>query len=153
VRKGDELLSIGEMARRSGMAVSAIRYYESQGLLPAQRTSGNTRRFPRHTLRRLALIQVASRYGVTLSEVAEIFTALPQDRAPTKRDWQRISRHWCQQLEQRKHALTRMQEELTGCIGCGCLSLQTCVLLNPQDRLFTQGPGPRRLLDGNPSGV
>ena len=145
IRKSDELLSIGEVSERTGVAVSAVRYYETLGLVPAERTAGNMRKFPRHSIRRVSLIQLAVRFGIPLAEVAEVFGSLPQGRTPTKKDWRKMSTEWNQRLEDRKQAINRMQDELTGCIGCGCLSLKTCNLLNPGDELGREGPGARRL--------
>lgn len=145
MRKSEELLAIGEVARRTGASVSAVRYYESLGLLPAQRTSGNNRVFPRHTIRRVSVIQASVRFGLSLTQIAELLGPLPADRPPTKRDWRKISMRWNAHLEERKQAITRLQKELTGCLGCGCLSLTACTLLNPADALGEQGPGPRRL--------
>ncbi|CPT11103.1 Putative transcriptional regulator [Mycobacteroides abscessus subsp. abscessus] len=134
-----ELLPIGEVARRSGIAVSAVRYYADIGLVPAERTSGNVRVFRRHALRRISLIRVATGFGIPLSEVAEVLSTLPDYRAPSTRDWQRISRRWHAHLEARKNAITDMQEKLTGCIGCGCLSMTKCALFNPADILADDG--------------
>lgn len=147
-RTSEELLAIGEVSRRTGAAVSAIRYYESLGLVTAHRTAGGTRRFPRHTIRRISIIQLATRFGIPLVEVAEVFSALPAERPPTRRDWMRISRAWHERLEERKQAIDRMQRELAGCIGCGCLSLQACTLFNPGDRLGEDGTGARRVDPG-----
>lgn len=141
-----ELLSIGEVARRSGLAVSAVRYYADIGLIPAERTSGNARVFRRHTLRRISLIRVATGFGIPLAEVAEVLSELPGDRAPNTRDWQRISRNWHDHLEARKNAIALMQERLTGCIGCGCLSMTKCALFNPGDQLGDDGSTGARLL-------
>ena len=146
IRKSDELLSIGEVSARTGVAVSAVRYYETLGLVPAVRTAGNMRKFPRHAIRRVTLIQLAVRFGIPLSEVGEVFASLPEGRTPNKKDWAKISTAWNQRLEDRKQAIARLQEELTGCIGCGCLSLQTCNLLNPGDELGLGGQGARRIL-------
>ncbi len=145
IRKSDELLSIGEVSARTGVAVSAVRYYETLGLVPAVRTAGNMRKFPRHAIRRVTLIQLAVRFGIPLSEVGEVFASLPQGRTPNKKDWAKISTAWNQRLEDRKQAIARLQEELTGCIGCGCLSLQTCNLLNAGDELGLGGQGARRI--------
>ncbi|MBA4021129.1 MAG: redox-sensitive transcriptional activator SoxR [Gordonia sp.] len=145
IRKSDELLSIGQVAARTGVAVSAVRYYETLGLIPAVRTAGNMRKFPRHTIRRVSLIQLAVRFGIPLAEVAEVFASLPDGRTPNKKDWQKISHGWNERLEERKQAIGRMQNELTGCIGCGCLSLKTCNLLNPGDERGREGPGARRI--------
>ena len=143
-----DLLSIGQIARRAGVPVSTVRYYESIGLIPAVRSAGNTRQFPRHVLRRIAFIQVSVRYGVTLSEVAEILATLPADHQPSRADWARISTIWSEHLARQQAILARMQEELTGCIGCGCLSQTRCAVVNSRDRLGDDGPGPRRVLGG-----
>jgi MerR family redox-sensitive transcriptional activator SoxR len=140
-------LTIGEVAERTGAAVSALRYYESLGLIHSSRTSGNQRRFPRHVLRRVSIIQIAGRFGIPLSEVSEIFAALPTNRSPTRADWRKIATRWHDKLESRRRAIERMQQELTGCIGCGCLSLKSCKTLNLGDELASEGPGPRRLMD------
>lgn len=140
-----DLLTVGEVARRSGIATSAVRYYESEGLITSVRTVGNQRRYPRYVLRRIGIIVAARRFGIPLSEVAEVFQELPHDRMPGKRDWRRISATWHEQLAARRRELELLEEELTGCIGCGCLSLNTCRALNPGDRLAGEGPGPRRL--------
>jgi MerR family transcriptional regulator, redox-sensitive transcriptional activator SoxR len=140
-----DLLSIGELSRRSGIAVSALRFYEDQGLIASVRTAGNQRRFPRHTLRRVSLINVAKRIGMPLAEVKESFGSLPADAVPTREDWQRASQTWREVLEERRRSLDRLIDELTGCIGCGCLSMRACTLLNPGDVLGATGSGPRRL--------
>lgn len=142
-----DLLPIGQIARRAGVPVSTVRYYESIGLLPAVRSSGNTRQFPRHVLRRIAFIQISVRYGVPLSEVAEILATLPEDHPPTRADWKRISAIWSLHLARQQAILARMQEELTGCIGCGCLSQTRCAVVNSRDKLGAEGPGPRRVLE------
>lgn len=138
-------LTIGELGRRSGVAVSALRYYESLSLIAAERTSGNQRRYPRHMLRRVSLIAVAKRLGIPLADVKEALAEVPLDRTPSQGDWQRASRVWKLTLEQRRRAIEKLERELTGCIGCGCLSLRSCALLNPQDALGAEGPGARRL--------
>ncbi|MFC7375773.1 redox-sensitive transcriptional activator SoxR [Brachybacterium sp. GCM10030267] len=143
----DELLTIGEMSRRTGVAVSALRYYEDLGLIASVRTAGNQRRYARHMLRRVSLITVAKRLGMPLSEVHEAFGDVPMERTPSHADWQRASRRWKSQLEERRRGLERLEHELTGCIGCGCLSLRACALLNPDDALAATGSGPRRLDD------
>ncbi|RBO88250.1 redox-sensitive transcriptional activator SoxR [Nocardia puris] len=140
-----DLLTVGEVAQRAGIATSAVRYYEEQGLISSVRTSGNQRRYARYVLRRLGIILAARRFGIPLAEVAEMFADLPQDRMPGKRDWRRISARWHRRLEARRREIERLEEELTGCLGCGCLSLNTCRVLNPGDRLSVEGPGPRRL--------
>ncbi|MGH8890070.1 MAG: redox-sensitive transcriptional activator SoxR [Acidothermaceae bacterium] len=139
-------LTIGELAERSGVATSTLRYYDRLGLIPAARSSGNQRRYPRSALRRVSFVRVAQRVGVSLEEVAEALATLPNDRTPTKADWERLSRHWHQRLDERIAMLVRLRERLTGCIGCGCLSLRTCRLYNPDDSLAETGAGPRRIL-------
>lgn len=140
-----DLLSVGDVARRAGIATSAVRYYEAEGLIASVRTSGNQRRYPRHVLRRIGIILAARRFGIPLSEVAEVFECLPHDRMPSKRDWGRISATWHARLEARRLELERLEAELTGCIGCGCLSLSACRIVNPGDELAADGPGARRL--------
>lgn len=141
-----ELLTIGELASRAGVATSAVRFYEEQGLLISERTTGNQRRYKRHMLRRLSLLLFARRLGIPLAEIAEVFADLPADRMPGTRDWSRIATRWHAHLEERRREIERLEEELTGCIGCGCLSLGRCRILNPRDELADEGPGPRRLL-------
>ncbi|MBQ1444255.1 MAG: redox-sensitive transcriptional activator SoxR [Renibacterium sp.] len=140
-----DLLSVGEVAERTGVAVSALHFYESLGLISSQRTSGNQRRYRRYALRRISLIQVAKRLGIPLSEVAEVFESLPEERMPAKRDWERISARWRKHLEARRKEIEQLERELTGCIGCGCLSLNRCNLINPGDELAQEGPGARKL--------
>ncbi|WP_067722634.1 redox-sensitive transcriptional activator SoxR [Nocardia yamanashiensis] len=149
-----DLLTIGELAQRAGVATSAVRFYEDQGLITSVRTSGNQRRYPRHVLRRLSLVLFAKRLGIPLAEVAEVFATLPEDHMPSKRDWDRISRRWRDHLEARRREIEQLQRELTDCIGCGCLSLRRCYVLNPADALAARGAGPQRLLhpeDDEPS--
>ncbi|GAB4586157.1 redox-sensitive transcriptional activator SoxR [Nocardia sp. IFM 10818] len=141
-----DLLTIGELARRAGVATSAVRFYEEQGLITSVRTSGNQRRYPRHVLRRLSLVLFAKRLGIPLAEVAEAFDGLPAERMPSKRDWDRIAGRWSDHLEARRREIEQLQRELTGCIGCGCLSLRRCYVLNPSDTLAAHGAGPQRLL-------
>lgn len=143
----EELLTIGEMGRRTGVAVSALRYYEDLDLIASVRTSGNQRRYPRHMLRRVSLISIAKRLGIPLSNVHGAFADVPMDTTPSHADWQRASRRWKTQLEERRRTIERLEHELTGCIGCGCLSLKACALLNPDDALAATGAGPRRLED------
>lgn len=142
----DDLLTIGEVAARSGMATSAIRFYEAEGLIVSGRTEGNQRRFARHTLRRLAFIRAAQRVGLTLEDVAAALATLPPDRAPTKAQWAKLSRTWRRGLDERIADLEALRDDLTSCIGCGCLSLTTCRLYNPQDAARSGGSGPRFLL-------
>ncbi len=133
---------MGEVAARSGLAVSALHYYESQGLIASLRTSGNQRRYPRSVLRRVAVIKVAQRMGVPLAEIAQALRALPASRTPTAADWRRMSAQWREGLQERIRMLTQLRDQLDGCIGCGCLSLKECPLRNAQDVLAGDGPGP-----------
>lgn len=136
-----ELLTIGEVAARSGVPHTALRFYEDRGLLVAHRSPGNQRRYPRSVLRRLAFIRAAQRVGLSLEQVSEALSTLPADRAPTRRDWTRLSRSWREELDRRIDALVRLRDNLDGCIGCGCLSLQRCALYNPGDEQARNGPG------------
>ncbi len=142
-------MSVGEVAERSGFAASAIRFYEREGLIGAERTAGNQRRFHREVLRRLAFISAARHLGLSLDEVKTALELLPEERTPTKADWQRISRSWRRRLDEEIAALEKLRDGLDGCIGCGCLSLMRCRLSNPKDALAAQGPGaaylPERL--------
>ena len=142
----EELLTIGEVTQRSGLAASAIRFYERQGLVQAQRTPSGQRRFRRDVLRRIAFIRVAQRVGLSLDEIVSALTVLPVERAPTQRDWKRLTQGWRERLDQRIALLEALRSGLTGCIGCGCLSLQACRLYNPEDRAHVLGQGPRYLL-------
>ncbi|PPK93816.1 MerR family redox-sensitive transcriptional activator SoxR [Kineococcus xinjiangensis] len=137
----DDGLSVGEVSARSGVAVSALHYYERRGLITSTRTVGNQRRYPRHVLRRLALLRVAQRLGLPLARVADAFATLPADRAPSRRDWERLSREWRADLDERIAALERLRDDVTGCIGCGCLSMRTCRVMNPADAAAGRGPG------------
>lgn len=136
-----DLLTIGELAERSGSAPSALRFYESQGLVEATRTSGNQRRYQRSTLRRVAFIRSAQRVGLSLDEIAASLATLPGGRTPTTADWTRLSTTWRSRLDDQIDRLERLRDRLDGCIGCGCLSLHTCTLSNPDDALSVQGPG------------
>jgi len=138
-------LTVGEIARRSGFAESAVRYYEGLGLLPAARTAGGQRRFERSTLRRLAFIRAARNVGLSLDEVAEALASLPAGRTPTRADWARLSRGWRQRLDDQIRALTALRDGLDSCIGCGCLSLQRCAMSNPGDVMAAVGPGAQFL--------
>jgi MerR family redox-sensitive transcriptional activator SoxR len=140
------LLSIGDLARRTGLSVSAIRFYEQRGLVSAIRTSGNQRRFLRADIRRLSFALIAQRLGLTLAEVEAELAQLPQGRAPTQADWAGISRRLRSRLDDRIAILQRTRDQLDGCIGCGCLSLERCALYNPGDRAARAGAGPRFLL-------
>ena len=138
-------LSIGEVSRRSGFATSALRYYEGQGLIAAERSGGGQRTFQRSVLRRLAFIRAAGNIGLTLEEIREELSSLPAERTPTKADWHRISGHWRHRLDEQIAALTELRDGLSSCIGCGCLSLARCALFNPGDAAASEGPGARRL--------
>lgn len=140
------MLSIGELSERSGVAPSALRYYERLGLIQSERTSGNQRRYAPAQLRRVAFIRIAARIGVPLDEIRSALDSLPRGRTPTRADWERLSRRWRTRLDERIAFLERLRDDLTGCIGCGCLSLKTCRIYNPDDALALEGPGPRRLL-------
>ncbi|CAM3675995.1 redox-sensitive transcriptional activator SoxR [Isoptericola cucumis] len=143
-------LTVGEVAARSGVAVSALHFYERRGLISSRRTSGNQRRYRRDVLRRVSFIRVSQRVGIPLARISEALATLPADRAPNVRDWERLSRAWRTDLDARIEQLQRLRDDLTDCIGCGCLSLSRCVLANPKDALGQDGPGPRRLLVDEP---
>ena len=140
-----EWITIGELANRSGMATSALRFYESRGLISSERTAGNQRRYRRATLRRVATIRAAQAVGLSLEEVAEAMADLPGDHNPDRRDWERLSRLWRDDLDRRIAQLETLRDALTGCIGCGCLSLRTCRLFNAEDQAALEGPGARGL--------
>ena len=142
-----DLLTIGDMAARSGVAPSALRYYEREGLIRSTRTGGNQRRYERHELRRVAFIRIAQQVGVSLEEIREALAQLPENRTPTKADWARLSARWRRKLEERITLMERLRDQLTGCIGCGCLSLQRCKLINPDDRLAARGRGPQMIIN------
>jgi len=146
----DHWLSIGEIARRSGVAASALRFYEDQGLIFSRRTAGNQRQYRRSTLRRIAFVQAAQRVGLQLAEIKAALDSLPDDRNPTRADWTRLSRTWRSRLDRRIAELERLRDNLDGCIGCGCLSLQRCSLYNKDDKLAEEGPGARLLRVGIP---
>lgn len=141
-------LAIGDLARRSGVSTSALRFYESRGLIRSERTVGNQRRYERAMLRRVALIRVAQQVGVSLERIQVALDALPEGRTPNKRDWERLSRQWQRELDERIALATRLRDQLANCIGCGCLSLERCTLYNPADVLATDGAGSRLLLEG-----
>ena len=146
----NELITIGELAHRSGVAASALRFYEERGLIASVREAGakyrGKRRYRRDVLRRVAFIRVAQTVGLSLDEIALALAALPDARTPGKQDWEKLSRSWQPLLQQRIDTLTALRDQLGSCIGCGCLSLQKCRLYNPQDRAATLGDGPRYLL-------
>ena len=137
-------LTIGQVAMRSGVSVSALRFYEAKGLIRSRRSNGNQRRYARDVLRRVAFIRAAQRVGIPLRQIREALGWLPDRRTPTAADWAALSAHWRSELDQRIRTLQQVRNELTGCIGCGCLSLKACRLVNPGDVLGEAGPGPRR---------
>ncbi len=141
-----EHLSIGEVAERTGVSVSALRFYETEGMVTPSRTPGGQRRFPRDALRRIAFIRVAQRVGLSLDEIRGALATLPEQRTPTAADWARLSRSWKSELDERIRLLQSVRDDLSSCIGCGCLSLQACRLYNPDDRARVLGQGPRYLL-------
>src|SRR5690606_5086664 len=136
-------LTVGEVAARSGLAVSAIHFYEAKGLIRSRRSAGNQRRYTREVLRRVAVIKVAQRIGISLASIREALQALPEGRTPTVKDWNRLSARWRAELDERINKLTLLRDQLDDCIGCGCLSMEACKLRNPGDTLSQQGPGPR----------
>lgn len=138
-------LSVGEVARRAGVSVSALHFYEAKGLISSDRTSGNQRRYARAVLRRVAFIRVAQRVGIALGEIAAALATLPPTAAPSRADWARLSAAWRAELDQRIKQLKKLRDTLDDCIGCGCLSIDCCRLRNPYDELARQGPGARRL--------
>jgi MerR family redox-sensitive transcriptional activator SoxR len=139
-------LSVGELAARSGVAVSALHFFERQGLISSRRTAGNQRRYRRDALRRVAFIRIAQRVGIPLKEVGAILALLPDNRTPTREDWARVSLCWQEELDRRMRHLQQLRDDFTGCVGCGCMSIDRCPLINPDDQLGRVGPGPRRLL-------
>lgn len=138
-------LTIGQVAERSGVPHTALRFYEDRGLIAAERTTGNQRRYPRAILRRVAFIRSAQRIGLSLEEISDALSTLPSDHAPTKADWARLSKKWRTELDARIDALQRLRDSLTGCIGCGCLSLRSCTLFNHDDQLARLGAGAPKL--------
>lgn len=141
----DQLLTIGEVSARTGVARSALHYYEELGLIASARTAGNQRRYPRHMLRRISLITVGRRLGISLTDIRDSLADVPMDHRPTDADWQRASSGWQRVLELRRKAIEELEEQLLSCIGCGCLSMKACALVNPDDHLAIQGAGARRL--------
>jgi MerR family redox-sensitive transcriptional activator SoxR len=140
-----ELLTIGQVAARAGVATSALRWYESEGLIEATRTAGGARRYQRSVLRRLAFVRAAQNVGLSLAEIRSALATLPEGRTPTARDWTRLSAGWRDRLDERIAALVQLRDGLGSCIGCGCLSLERCALTNPGDVVAAEGPGARRL--------
>lgn len=145
-----EVLTIGEISRRSGVAASALRFYEERGLIASERAGSGHRRYPRAVLRRIAFIVFAQRIGLTLEEIGEELAKLPPHRAPTRSDWSRLSSTWTSRIDRRIAELQRLRAGLTECIGCGCLSLERCRLSNPGDRAGRNGPGPRYWVGDRP---
>jgi MerR family redox-sensitive transcriptional activator SoxR len=143
----DDELSIGAVAERSGVAHSALRYYEAEGLISSHRTAAGHRRYPRVVLRRLAFIRSAQQVGLSLDEIRDALATLPDGRTPTTDDWSRLARAWRPRVDARIWELERMRDRLEGCIGCGCLSLERCRLLNPGDEAAARGPGPRWVIE------
>ncbi|TGG90624.1 redox-sensitive transcriptional activator SoxR [Natronospirillum operosum] len=137
-----KVLTVGQVAKRTGVAASALRFYESRGLISSWRNDGGQRRYSREVLRRVSIIKTAQRLGIKLSDIADALATLPRSRTPTPSDWQQLSRHWQQHLDRRIEKLTLLRDELDGCIGCGCLSLEVCPLQNPDDVAADAGPGP-----------
>jgi MerR family redox-sensitive transcriptional activator SoxR len=144
------LLTIGDVSRRSGVASSALRFYEERGLISSERAGSGHRRYPRSVLRRIAFVVFAQRVGLTLDEIGGELAKLPPDRAPTRRDWSRLSRGWSARIDERIAELERLRAGLTSCIGCGCLSLDRCAFSNPGDRAARLGPGPRYWVGDRP---
>lgn len=134
-------LTVGQLAERAGVAPSAIRFYESRGLIRSRRTTGNQRRYEQSELRRVAFIRTAQRVGLSLDEIGEALATLPENRVPTKADWTRLSRAWRPRLDEQIERIERLRDQLDSCIGCGCLSLRNCALRNPQDVMASRGPG------------
>ena len=134
-------LTVGQLAERAGVATSAVRFYESRGLIRSRRTTGNQRRYEQAELRRVAFIRTAQRVGLSLEEIGAALATLPENRVPTKADWTRLSRAWRPRLDEQIQRIERLRDQLDSCIGCGCLSLRNCALRNPQDVMATRGPG------------
>ena len=142
-----KVLTVGDLAARSGVAVSAIHFYEREGLISGWRTGGNQRRYERAMLRRVAIIKVAQALGLSLAEIRARLATLPGDRTPNQADWARLAADWRGELDRRIAQLARLRDRLDGCIGCGCLSVDTCPLRNPNDELAAKGPGPHHLVE------
>ncbi len=149
-RRPTDLLTIGQLASRTGVSVSAIRFYEARGLIAPMRNAGRQRRFLRSDIRRLSFIQIAQQIGFSIEQIGALLKSLPEGRTPNLKDWEQISRGFRRELDQRIAAMTRIRNNLDSCIGCGCLSLKKCQLYNPADRMRRHGPGPRLLLGDKP---
>lgn len=143
----EENLTIGAMSERTGVAASALRFYEAEGLIHSARSGGGQRRYARETIRRVSFIRVAQQVGLTLEEIRTALASLPDGRTPTKQDWERLASTWRPRLDAQIALLERLRDRLTGCIGCGCLSLKICRLYNPGDELADRGPGPHHVLE------
>jgi MerR family transcriptional regulator, redox-sensitive transcriptional activator SoxR len=146
----DDWIAIGEVAERTGVAASALRYYEKEGLIRSERTDGGQRRFHREVLRRVAFVRIAQRVGLSLDDIRAALASLPKERTPNKADWARLSQSWRPQLDEQIAVLVRLRDDLSSCIGCGCLSLKACALYNPEDAAASYGTGPRYLLGDPP---
>jgi MerR family redox-sensitive transcriptional activator SoxR len=146
----DQLLTIGELAGRAGVSTATLRFYEDEGLIVSTRTAGNQRRYPRSMLRRVAVVRAGRAVGMPLAQIRDGLAPLPLDRAPTKRQWESVARRWSADLDTRIGELVTLRDRLTGCVGCGCLSLRSCGLFNPGDRAAAAGPGARYLLGDDP---
>ena len=143
----DQTLTIGALSERTGVAPSALRFYETKGLIHSERSDGNQRRYHRDVLRRVSFIRAAQQVGLTLEEIHDALASLPEHRTPTQADWAKLSKSWRPRLDAQIAMLERLRDRLDGCIGCGCLSLRACHLLNPHDEAAERGPGPRYVLD------
>jgi MerR family redox-sensitive transcriptional activator SoxR len=139
-------LTVGQLAARSGVAVSALHFFERKNLIHSRRTAGNQRRYRRDMLRRVAMIRIAQRAGIPLAQVAALFALFPDDHAPTRKDWARVSECWQADLDERMLRLQQLRDDFTDCVGCGCMSIDCCPLVNPGDKIGQKGPGPQRLL-------
>lgn len=146
-------LSIGAIAKRTGLSITAIRFYESKGLIVSLRNSGGQRRFKQSDIRRLSFIKICQNLGYSLTDIQDALRTLPASRTPTKRDWERLSSTFAVDIDRRIAGLVQLKEKLTGCIGCGCLSLTKCELYNPEDRAAVLGPGPRYLVGDSPDSI
>jgi len=151
--RSKDALTIGQLARRTGLAVSAIRYYETQGLIRPARNAGGQRQFLRSDIRRLSFVKIAQQFGFTLPKISALMASLPEERTPTKRDWEKISRQFRTTLDEHIQTLEQLRDNLDGCIGCGCLSLKKCRLYNANDRAARLGPGPRYVMGDQPADV
>lgn len=151
--RASDRLSIGQLAERTGLSVSAIRFYETKGLVFAERNAGGQRRFLRSDIRRLSFVMIAQQFGFTIDQIRTQLQKLPEQRTPNKKDWARISRHFRRELDAKIETLSNLRDQLDGCIGCGCLSLKKCTLYNPEDRAKRHGAGPRYLLGDKPDTI